>query len=101
MWTDNLEVSQVTRSGRGYKLVEKKVEKAVEKEEVIGEEDSNELEDDLILEQLKKAKANMSIWELLMYSSSHRKALVKALTKMNIQTNATPKAMVARIIENK
>ena len=36
-----------------------------------------------------------------MHSSSHRKALVKALAKMIIQTNATPKAMVARIIENK
>ena len=36
-----------------------------------------------------------------MHSSSHRKALVKALTKINIQTNATPEAMVARITENK
>ena len=36
-----------------------------------------------------------------MYSSSHRKVLVKALTKMNIQTNATPEAMVAKITENK
>ena len=36
-----------------------------------------------------------------MHSSSHRKALVKALTKINIQTTATPEAMVARIIENK
>ena len=36
-----------------------------------------------------------------MHSSSHRKALVKALTKMNIQTNATPEAMVAKITENK
>ena len=70
----------------------------MEKEEV---EDSDESEDDLILEQLKKAKASVSIWELLIYSSSHRKALVKALTKMSIQTNATPKAMVAKITENK
>ena len=36
-----------------------------------------------------------------MHSSSHKKALVKVLTKMNIQTNATPEAMVAKIIENK
>ena len=35
-----------------------------------------------------------------MHSSSHKKALVKALTKMNIQTNVTPEAMVARVIEN-
>ena len=101
MWTDNSEVSQVTRSGKGYKPVEKKVERAVEKEEAVREEDSDKPEDDLILEQLKKAKASMSIWELLMHLSSHRKALVKALTKMNIQTNATPEAMVAKITENK
>ena len=101
MWTDDLKVIQVTRSGKGYKPIEKKVEKAVEKEETMGEEDSDKPEDDIILEQLKKVQASMSIWELLMHSSSHRKALVKALAKMNIQTNATPKAMVARITENK
>ena len=36
-----------------------------------------------------------------MHSSSHRKALVKALAKMNIQTIATPEAIVAKVIENK
>ena len=71
VWIDNPEVSQVTRSGKGYKLVEKRVEKAVEREEVVKEEDSDEPDDDLILEQLKKAKVNVSIWELLMHSSSH------------------------------
>ena len=101
MWTDSSEVSQVTRSGKGYKSVEKKVERAVEKEEAIGEQDSDEPEDDLIFEPLKRAKVSVSIWELLMHSSSHRKALVKALTKMNIQTNTTPEAMVAKITENK
>ena len=67
----------------------------------MGEEDSDEPEDNMILEQLKKAKASVSIWELLMHSISHRKALVNALTEMNIQTNATPEAMVAKITENK
>ena len=32
VWINNSEVSQVTRSGKGYKPVEKKVERAVEKE---------------------------------------------------------------------
>ena len=43
----------------------------------------------------------MSIWELLMHSSSHKKALVKALANMNIQTTVTPEAMVAKVTENK
>ena len=59
VWTDNSKVSQVTRSGKGYKPVEKKVENAVEKEEEV--KDSDEPDNDLILEQLKKAKANGSI----------------------------------------
>ena len=50
MSPDNSKVSQVTRTSKGYKLVEKKVEKAVEKEETVGEEDSAKPEDDLILE---------------------------------------------------
>ena len=36
-----------------------------------------------------------------MHSSNHKKALVKALDKMNIQTTTTPEAMVAKVIENK
>ena len=27
VWTDNQEINQVTRSGKGYKLIEKKIEK--------------------------------------------------------------------------
>ena len=50
MWTNSSEVSQVTTSGKGYKPVEKKVERAVKKEEVVGEENSDEPEDDMILE---------------------------------------------------
>ena len=50
VWTDISEVSQVTRSSKGYKPVEKKIERAVEKEEVVKEEDSDEPEDELILE---------------------------------------------------
>ena len=91
----------MTRSGKDYKPAKKQVEKPMEREEIIKEKDSDEPDDDLILEQLKKAKENVSIWKLLMHSNSHREALVKVLAKMNIQTTATPKAMVAKVIENK
>ena len=47
----------MTRSGKGYKPVEKRVEKAVERAELVKEHDLNEPDDDLILEQLKKVKA--------------------------------------------
>ena len=73
----------------------------MKREEVDKEEDLDEPYDDLILEKLKKAKANMSIWEFLMHSSSHRKALVKVLAKMDIQTTVNSKAMVAKVTENK
>ena len=61
MWVDNPKVSQVTKSGKDYKPAKRRVEKALKREEVVKEEDSDEPEDDLILEQLKKAKANVSI----------------------------------------
>ena len=38
----------------------------------------------LVFEQLKKTKANASIWELLMHSRVHRDTLIKALENMNI-----------------
>ena len=50
MWTDNPEVSQVIRSGKGYKPTEKRVEKFMEKEERVKEENLDEPDDDLILE---------------------------------------------------
>ena len=40
----------MTRSGKGYKPAKKRVEKVMEKEEVFKEEDSDEPDDDLILE---------------------------------------------------
>ena len=49
MWTDNLEISHVTRSGKGYKPAEKKAEKVVELE-AVAEEDLDEPYDNLILE---------------------------------------------------
>ena len=61
VWTDSSKVSQVTRSDKGYKPIEKKVERAIEKEEAVGEKDLDEPKDDLILEQLKKEKASVSI----------------------------------------
>ena len=36
-----------------------------------------------------------------MHSSSHRKALVKALSKMSIETAATPEALLAKVTEKK
>ena len=50
VWADNPKVSQVTQSENGYKPTEKKIEKVVEREEVVKEEDSDEQDDDLILE---------------------------------------------------
>ena len=51
----------MTRSGKGYKPTEKKIEKSVEREKVIKEDDLDKQDNDLILEQIKKAKANVSI----------------------------------------
>ena len=49
---------------------------------------------DIVTEQVKKTKTNASIWDLLVSSESHRRALVKALTQIPIPETATPDEVV-------
>ncbi|XP_047322478.1 uncharacterized protein LOC124926319 [Impatiens glandulifera] len=48
-----------------------------------------------ILAQLKKTNANISLWELLMYSIDHRQALLSELSKKSVSFDTTPTEVVA------
>ena len=54
-------MNHITRSRKGYKQAEEKTDKAIEREEGEKEKTTKVQEEDLILEQLKRAKANVSI----------------------------------------
>ncbi|RVW99841.1 hypothetical protein CK203_029222 [Vitis vinifera] len=48
------------------------------------------VEDDEILRQLQSTQARISIWSLLASSSTHRDALIRALSQIRVETTTTP-----------
>ena len=47
-------------------------------------------EDDKILRQLRTTQAHISIWSLLASSSTHRDALIRALSQIRVYTATNP-----------
>ena len=94
------EPALVTRSGRDFqrKDLGKQKEADKEPEKIVVEETAST---DIVTEQLKKTKTNASIWDLLISSESHRRALVKALTQIPIPETATPDEVVRLMTERK
>eukprot|EP00261_Vitis_vinifera_P033576 XP_019074819.1 PREDICTED: uncharacterized protein LOC109122449 [Vitis vinifera] len=90
---DDLEgrdVQIVTRSGRVAQpppLVSRPFDGAVSHEEV-------RKEDDEILRQLQSTQARISIWSLLASSSTHRDALIRALSQIRVETTTTPEGLI-------
>ncbi|XP_059596541.1 uncharacterized protein LOC132254620 [Vitis vinifera] len=90
---DDLEgrdVQIVTRSGRVAQpppLVARPFDGAVSREE-------NRREDDEILRQLQSTQARISIWSLLASSSTHRDALIRALSQIRVETTTTPEGLI-------
>ena len=55
-------------------------------------------EDDEILRQLQSSQARISIWSLLASSSTHRDALIRALSHIRVETTTTPKGLIHMMI---
>ena len=60
----------------------------------IDAKDEIQREDDEILSQLCTTQAHISIWSLLASSSTHRDALIKALSQIRVDTNTTPGGLI-------
>ena len=71
--SDEEGVRRMTRSGRFYEATDKGNGVVEEKKK------EEEKAEDVVLQQLKKIPAQVSIWELLCYSQEHWKAMEKAL----------------------
>ena len=68
--------------GKGVAEEKKKVEEKVE---------------DVVLQQLKKISAQVSIWELLCSSQEHRKAIVEALGRIMVPADAEPTEVIGSV----
>ncbi|RVW29023.1 hypothetical protein CK203_088881 [Vitis vinifera] len=58
------------------------------------EEEEVRAEDDEILRQLQSTQARISIWSLLASSSTHRDALIRALSQIRVETTTTPEGLI-------
>ena len=60
----------------------------------IDAKDEIQREDDEILHQLRTTQAHISIWSLLASSSTHRDALIRALSQIRVDTATTPRGLI-------
>ena len=51
-------------------------------------------EDDEILRQFQSTQARISIWSLLASSSTHKDALIQALSQIRVETTTTPEGLI-------
>ena len=56
--------------------------------------DEIQREDDEILPQMRTTQARISIWSLLASSSTHKDALIRALSQIGVDTTTTPEGLI-------
>jgi hypothetical protein len=88
------ELSNMTRSGRVYKpshlILDYKPEESKNQEQLENQPKKDSTGYDVI-SQLKKTKAEIFVWELLLKSPTHYQALQRVLQTINVPTCAEPK----------
>ena len=58
-------------------------------------------DDDEILHQLRTTQARISIWSLSALSSTHRDALIRALSQIRVDTATTPEGLIHFLIADR
>ncbi|RVW30081.1 Retrovirus-related Pol polyprotein from transposon 17.6 [Vitis vinifera] len=84
------EIQIVTRSGR----IAQPPPPAVRPFEGTASHEEVRREDDEVLRQLQSTQARISIWSLLASSSTHRDALIRALSQIRVETTTTPEGLI-------
>ncbi|RVW88855.1 hypothetical protein CK203_045074 [Vitis vinifera] len=95
LWTEDddsagREIQIVTRSGR----IAQPPPPAVRPFEGTTSHEEVRREDDEVLRQLQSTQARISIWSLLASSSTHRDALIRALSQIRVETTTTPEGLI-------
>ncbi|RVW71054.1 hypothetical protein CK203_057854 [Vitis vinifera] len=95
LWPENddskrREIQIVTRSGR----IAQPPPPAVRPFEGAASHEEVRREDDEVLRQLQSTQARISIWSLLASSSTHRDALIRALSQIRVETTTTPERLI-------
>ncbi|RVW67268.1 hypothetical protein CK203_064332 [Vitis vinifera] len=88
--SEGREIQIVTRSGR----IAQPPPPAVRPFEGTTSHEEVRREDDEVLRQLQSTQARISIWSLLASSSTHRDALIRALSQIRVETTTTPEGLI-------
>ncbi|XP_077249836.1 uncharacterized protein LOC143889487 [Tasmannia lanceolata] len=95
------EMRHMTRGGRVFKPQELCVENPAKVARNAKNTRQNKVsvdeEDENLLKQLKKTRANISVWGLLMASSKHRKLVLRELNSAQISIDTTPDELVSLV----
>ena len=51
-------------------------------------------EDDEIIKQLQSTHSRISIWSLLAFSTTHRETLIRALSRIRVDTTTSPEGLI-------
>ncbi|KAF5933032.1 hypothetical protein HYC85_029203 [Camellia sinensis] len=87
----------MTRSGRYFKPSHLDQPEASRKNKEAERQREKLLEDKVVLKQLKKIQADISIWGLLMASKVHRQAVLTAMVKAKLSIDTTPDQLVGLV----
>nr|CAN75227.1 hypothetical protein VITISV_043867 [Vitis vinifera] len=88
--SEGREIQIVTRNGR----IAQPPPPAVRPFEGTASHEEVRREDDEVLRQLQSTQARISIWILLASSSTHRDALIRALSQIRVETTTTPEGLI-------
>ncbi|KAJ9704055.1 hypothetical protein PVL29_005372 [Vitis rotundifolia] len=86
-----LDVQYILRGGR---VMRQPPPAAARPAEGISAPEEVRAEDDEILRQLQSTQARISIWSLLASSSTHRDALIRALSQIRVDTTTSPEGLI-------
>ena len=78
---------QTRLEGRYTPVPSRPIGPATAKEETVRE-------DDEVLNQLQSTHARISIWSLLASSTTHRETLIRALSRIRVDTTTSPEGLI-------
>ncbi|XP_077230979.1 uncharacterized protein LOC143864044 [Tasmannia lanceolata] len=94
------EVHHVTRGGRVFKPPELRAENPAEIARAVENQNqrlSPKEDEDILLKQLRKTQANVSMWGLLMSSPKHRQVILRELNAAQVSVDITPDELVGLV----
>ncbi|KAJ9694023.1 hypothetical protein PVL29_009818 [Vitis rotundifolia] len=100
-YVDDVHTSDVQYVIRGGRMVRQQPPVAARPFEGTSSQEEVKREDDEILRQLQSTQARISIWSLLASSSTHRDALIRALSQIRVETTTTPEGLIHMVIADR